>query len=36
LPKGPKEAVELFRDYRRLLTHYPYLETVKRPRPRSN
>jgi len=36
LPKGTKEAVELFRDYRRLLTHYPYLETVKRPRPRTN
>ena len=36
LPASLDEAVALFRDYRRLLSDYPYLETVKRPRPRSN
>lgn len=36
LPREPAEALRLFRDYRDLLEHYPYLETVKRPRPKGN
>ncbi len=36
LPRDPHEAVALFRDYRQLLERYPYLETVKRPRPKRN
>ncbi len=36
LPMGKREAVDLFQDYRQLLERYPYLETVKRPRPRRN
>ena len=36
LPGSKQEAVELFADYRRLLECYPYLETVKRPRPKGN
>jgi predicted DsbA family dithiol-disulfide isomerase len=36
LPRGPDEAVELFRCYRHLLERYPYVETVKRPRVRGN
>jgi predicted DsbA family dithiol-disulfide isomerase len=36
LPQTPEEAVELFSDYRRLLETYPYLETIKRPRPERN
>lgn len=36
LPRDGAEALELFEDFRRLLERYPYLETVKRPRPRRN
>jgi predicted DsbA family dithiol-disulfide isomerase len=36
LPDGPGEALQLFRDYRHLLETYPYLETVRRPRPKGN
>ncbi|MGL4611757.1 MAG: DsbA family oxidoreductase [Trueperaceae bacterium] len=36
LPATPEEAVQLFSDYRRLLETYPYLETIKRPRPERN
>ncbi len=36
LPQDPDEALRLFSDYRRLLETYPYLETVKRPRPKGN
>ena len=36
LPDGPSEALQLFRDYRHLLETYPYLETVRRPRPKGN
>jgi predicted DsbA family dithiol-disulfide isomerase len=36
LPQNPEEAIELFRDYRNLLETYPYLETIKRPRPERN
>lgn len=36
LPSDPDEAVRMFGDYRRLLETYPYLETVKRPRPKGN
>lgn len=32
LPRDAAEAVELFERYRSLLSDYPYLETVKRPR----
>ena len=32
LPRDRSEAVELFMKYRSLLTDYPYVETVKRPR----
>ncbi len=32
LPRDKQEALELFRDYRRVLERYPYLETIKRPR----
>ena len=32
LPRDRGEAVDLFMKYRSLLTDYPYLETVKRPR----
>jgi predicted DsbA family dithiol-disulfide isomerase len=34
LPGDTPEAVRLFRSFHELLTRYPYLETVKRPRPR--
>jgi predicted DsbA family dithiol-disulfide isomerase len=36
LPKTSDEAVHLFSDYRRMLETYPYLETIKRPRPERN
>ena len=36
LPEGPEEALKLFRDFRHLLEAYPYLETVRRPRPKGN
>lgn len=36
LPQDVEEAVNLFSDYRRLLETYPYLETIKRPRPERN
>ena len=36
LPKTPRESVELFLTYQHLLTTYPYLETIKRPRPKGN
>ncbi len=36
LPSGPDEARELFEAYRHLLEAYPYLETVRRPRPKGN
>lgn len=36
LPRSAGEAVELFSRYRSLLSDYPYLETVKRPRNGSN
>ena len=36
LPRTTAEAVALFSGYRELLEHYPYLETVKRPRPKGN
>jgi predicted DsbA family dithiol-disulfide isomerase len=36
LPKTPEEAVQLFSDYRKMLETYPYLETIKRPRPERN
>jgi predicted DsbA family dithiol-disulfide isomerase len=36
LPKDTEEAIALFKDYRRLLETYPYLETIKRPRPEHN
>ena len=32
LPRDPALMVDLFERYRSLLTDYPYLETVKRPR----
>ena len=33
LPKTTEEAVGLFSDYRHMLETYPYLQTLKRPRP---
>jgi 2-hydroxychromene-2-carboxylate isomerase len=36
LPQTLEEAVNLFHDYRRILETYPYLETIKRPRPERN
>jgi predicted DsbA family dithiol-disulfide isomerase len=36
LPTGPEEAVRLFSEYRHLVETYPYLETVRRPRPKGN
>jgi predicted DsbA family dithiol-disulfide isomerase len=36
LPGDSSEALRLFDDYRRLLEEYPYLETVRRPRPKGN
>lgn len=36
LPRDHAEALALFEDFRALLEEYPYLETVKRPRPRRN
>jgi predicted DsbA family dithiol-disulfide isomerase len=36
LPHTLEEAVALFSDYRRILETYPYLETIKRPRPERN
>lgn len=36
LPKSQEEAISLFKDYRRMLECYPYLETLKRPRSRDN
>jgi predicted DsbA family dithiol-disulfide isomerase len=35
-PCTPAEAVELFSFYRRWLEDFPYVETVKRPRPKGN
>ncbi len=36
LPASAHEAAELFMCYRQLLERYPYLETIKRPRPKGN
>lgn len=36
LPHSQGEAVRLFTDFRNLLQNYPYLETVRRPRARTN
>lgn len=36
LPHSRAEAVNLFTDFRNLLLNYPYLETVRRPRARTN
>lgn len=36
LPASAREAVELFVNYQHLLETYPYLETIKRPRPKRN
>lgn len=36
LPRSAEEGLELFCHYRRLLERYPYLETIKRPRPKGN
>ena len=36
LPHSPEEAIDLFKDYRHMLETYPYLETIKRPRPKRN
>ncbi len=36
LPKDRGEALRLFQEYRHLLEAYPYLETVRRPRPKGN
>lgn len=36
LPHSQEEAVNLFIDFRNLLLNYPYLETVRRPRARTN
>lgn len=36
LPCDVEEAVALFSSYRDLLERFPYLETVKRPRPKGN
>ncbi|HKI59114.1 MAG TPA: DsbA family protein [Trueperaceae bacterium] len=36
LPRDADEAVRLFAEYRHLLETYPYLETVRRPRPKGN
>lgn len=36
VPVNLEEAVELFQTYYQLLYRYPYLETIRRPRPRNN
>jgi len=36
IPLHLEEAVELFQTYQKLLCRYPYLETIRRPRPRNN
>lgn len=36
VPSDNTESLRLFDDYRRLLESYPYLETVRRPRPKGN
>jgi predicted DsbA family dithiol-disulfide isomerase len=36
VPLNLEEAVALFQTYHQLLFHYPYLETIRRPRPRNN
>lgn len=36
LPQNQDEAIRLFASYRELLETYPYLETIKRPRPQRN
>lgn len=36
LPRDADESVRLFRAYRELLEEFPYLETVRRPRPKRN
>lgn len=36
LPADDQEALKLFDDYRQLLESFPYLETVRRPRPKGN
>lgn len=36
LPIDRAEALRLFSDYRHLLEAYPYLETIRRPRPKGN
>ena len=36
LPGDDAEALKLFDDYRNLLEKFPYLETVRRPRPKGN
>jgi predicted DsbA family dithiol-disulfide isomerase len=36
LPKNENEAIRLFDDYRKMLESFPYLETMRRPRPKGN
>ena len=36
IPGDAQEALRLFDDYRSLLERFPYLETVRRPRPKGN
>lgn len=36
LPADEREAIDLFRDYRDLLSKYPYVESVRRPRAKRN
>lgn len=36
VPVSLEEAVDLFQTYQQLLCRYPYLETIRRPRPRNN
>ncbi len=36
IPHSNHEAFELFRHYQHLLEHYPYLETIRRPRAQGN
>jgi len=36
VPRSVEEAVDLFGSYRQMLERYPYVETIKRPRPKGN
>ncbi|SRR5690625_899603 len=36
LPEGEEEAVRLFMGYKEMLSSFPYLETIRRPRPQGN